>query len=370
MLLAGAALVALASPPALADVKIGIGAPLTGPAAAAGEQIRRGSDPAAKAINDAGGVNGEKIVLVYGDDASDPRQGVAVANQMVNDGVAAVMGHYNSSVAIPAAPVYAEEGIVQVAIATNPQLTEQGIETVFRISGRDDQEGEVAGRFIVDKYKDKPVGIIQDQTTYGKGIADAVKTTINAAGLQEKLYTAITPGERDYSAVVSRLKADNIAVVFFGGYHGDAGLLLRQMRDQGVQAQLITPDTVTTQEYWAITGPAGEGTLVLFGPEPRDIPAAKDAIAKIRADGYEPEGWTLYAYASLQVWAEGAKKAGSNEGAKVAAALHDGSAYQTVIGPISYDAKGDRTGDPYVLFQWRGGKLVQLSADEIAAFKP
>ncbi|WP_034852950.1 branched-chain amino acid ABC transporter substrate-binding protein [Inquilinus limosus] len=363
ILLVTAGLAALAAhAPAMAEVKLGVAGPLTGPNAAVGEQYRRGAEAAVKALNAAGGVNGEQVTIVYGDDASDPRQGVAAANELVGEGVAAVIGHYNSSVSIPASTVYAEEGVLQITPgSTNPQLTEQGIGTVFRTCGRDDQQGDVAGKFLATAYKGRKVAILHDQTTYGKGLADATKARMNGLGLTEVLYEGITVGERDFSAVVSKLKAADVDAVFFGGLHNEAGLILRQMRDQGLQAQFLSDDGTVSQEFWAITGPAGQGALVTFGPEMRDQPQAREVVAGFRAEGYEPEGYTLYTYAAVQAWAAAAQKAGSVDGAKVAAALHDGSAYDTVIGPLTFDTKGDPVGSNYVLYAWQNGKMVQLT---------
>jgi branched-chain amino acid transport system substrate-binding protein len=367
VLLVGAALAALATTPALADVKIGLGAPLTGPNASFGEQMKRGTDAAVKALNDAGGVNGQKITVVYGDDASDPRQGVAAANELVGEGVVAVIGHFNSSVSIPASAIYAEEGVVQITPAsTNPQLTEQGQKTTFRTCGRDDQQGDVAGAFIADKYKGRNVAILQDQTTYGKGLADATKAAMNKAGLTEKLYEGITVGERDFSAVVSKMKQANIDVIYFGGLHNEAGLILRQAREQGMNAQFISGDGIVTQEFWGITGDAGKGVLMTFGADQRASPAAKDVVAKFKADKYEPEGYTLYSYAAVQAWAEAATKAKSFEGPKVAEALHDGTAYKTVLGELAFDAKGDRVKTDYVFYIWNSGKYAEATPGELA----
>ena len=189
---------------------------------------------------------------------------------------------------------------------------------------------------------------------------------MNSLGLKEVMYEGITVGERDFSAIVSKMKAANVDAVFFGGLYNEGGLILRQMRDQGLKAQFLSPDGTVSQEFWGITGPSGEGALVTFGPEMRDQPKAKDAVAQFRAEGYEPEGYTLYTYAAVQVWAEAAKKAGSVDGAKVAAALHDGSAYDTVIGPLTFDAKGDPAGSNYVLYRWEDGKMVQLTDAQVA----
>lgn len=347
--------------PATAEVVLGVAGPLTGPNAAFGEQMRRGAEAAVAAINEAGGVNGEQIRLAFGDDASDARQGVAAANDLVGEGVVAVVGHFNSSVSIPASAVYAEEGVLQITPAsTNPQLTEQGFSTVFRTCGRDDQQGDVAGAYLAATYAGKNVAIIHDQTTYGKGLADATKAAMNAAGLQEKIYEGITVGERDFSAIVSKMKEAGIDAIYFGGLHNEAGLILRQSRDQGLQAQFISGDGIVTQEFWTITGDAGEGTMMTFGSVTPDMPSAADVTAKFRAEGYEPEGYTLYTYASVQVWAEAATKAGTFEAEQVAAALKDGTEYPSVIGPLAYDEKGDRKVSDYVFYVWHDGKYAPM----------
>src|SRR5262249_40720223 len=158
---------------------------------------------------------------------------------------------------------------------TNPKLTdERAGPNVFRVCGRDDQQGDVAGKYLASKFKGKKVAVIHDNSTYGKGLADETKKSMNAAGLQEVLYTAYTKGEKDYNALVSRLKAANVDVVYVGGYHTEAGQIVTQMRAQGLKAVLVAGDALVTQEYWQITGKAGEGTLMTFSPDPRKEPAA------------------------------------------------------------------------------------------------
>lgn len=347
--------------PAMAEVTIAVAGPFTGPNAAFGEQLRRGAEAAVAAINAAGGVNGEQVALVFGDDASDARQGIAAASDLVGEGAVAVIGHFNSSVSIPASAVYNEEGVLQISPAsTNPQLTEQGFPAVFRTCGRDDQQGDVAGAYLAATYAGKNVAIIHDQTTYGKGLADATKAAMNAAGLEEKVYEGITVGERDFSALVSKMKEAEIDAIYFGGLHNEAGLILRQSRDQGLQAQFISGDGIVTQEFWTITGDAGEGTMMTFGSVTPDMPSAADVAKVFRAEGYEPEGYTLYSYAAVQVWAEAAAKAGTFEAVKVADALKDGTDYPSVIGPLSFDEKGDRKVTDYVFYVWHDGKYAPM----------
>src|SRR6185436_19808966 len=190
-LLSAAALTALMalSGSAWADILIGVAGPITGPNAAFGAQLQKGAEQAAADINAAGGLNGEKIVLTIGDDVSDPKQGISVANKFVADGVKFVVGHFNSGVSIPASEVYAENGILEITpAATNPVFTERGLWNTFRTCGRDDQQGVVAGTYIAEKFKDAKIAVVHDKTPYGQGLADETKKTLNAKGMKEAMY--------------------------------------------------------------------------------------------------------------------------------------------------------------------------------------
>src|SRR6476659_11239916 len=182
---------------ASAQLKVGVAGPLTGPNAAFGAQLKNGAEQAAADINAAGGINGQQIQLVFGDDASDPKQGVSVANKMAGEGVKFVMGHFNSGVTMPASEVYQENGIYVITpSATNPRITERNMWNVFRTCGRDDQQGEVAGKYILDKFKGKKIAIIHDKTTYGQSLADAAKGFLNKDGVKEVLYEGVNTGEK------------------------------------------------------------------------------------------------------------------------------------------------------------------------------
>jgi branched-chain amino acid transport system substrate-binding protein len=330
---------------------------LTGPNAAFGEQLQKGAQAAADAINAAGGVLGQKIVLEFGDDASDPKQGVSVANKFVGDGVKFVDGHFNSGVTIPASDVYEDNGVLFVTpSATNPKITERGYWDAFRTCGRDDQQGKVAGAYILANYKGKNVAIIDDKTAYGQGLADATKGVINAGGLTEVLHDGINVGDKDFSALISKMKDLKVDLIYFGGLHTEAGAIVRQAADAGLKAQFMSGDGIVSSEFAAEAGPAAEGVLNTFAPEPRDNPNAKDVVAKFRAAGYEPEAYTLYSYSAIQVIAEGITKTGSADDAqKVAATLHSGGPWDTVLGPTSWDAKGDLTKIDYVMYIWKKG---------------
>ena len=336
--------------------------PITGQYASFGAQMKNGGELAVEDINAAGGVLGKKLDLEFGDDACDPKQAVAVANQMTGNNVALVAGHYCSGSSIPASKVYAEANIVQISPAsTNPAFTDNRAgPNIYRVCGRNDQQGGVAGKYIASHFSDKKVAFVHDKTAYGKGLADETKKAMNEAGKQEAMYEAITAGEKDYSALVSKLKQANIDLVYFGGYHTEAGLIIRQMRDQGMNTILMGGDALITQEFWSITGPAGEGTLMTFSPDPRKNPAAAEVVKRFKDKGIEPEGYVLYTYAALQAWKQAAEKAKSIESADVVKAMND-TEFDTVIGRFKFNEKGDPNLPPYAVYRWSNGTYDEIS---------
>ncbi len=347
-----------------AQIKMGVGGPFTGPNASFGAQIKQGADQAIEDINAKGGIQGQKITASYGDDVSDPKQGVSVANNFAADGVKFVIGHFNSGVTIPASEVYQENGILDITpAATNPTLTERNMWNVFRTCGRDDQQGPVAGEYIVKNFKGKKVAIVHDKTTYGQGLADEVKKTVNKGGLKEVLYEGVNIGEKDYTALVSKIKQTGAELVYFGGLYTEGGLIVRQMRDQGVKAPMMGGDGLASDEFAAIGGPGVEGTLMTFGPDARNRPEAKDVVAKFRAKKFEPEAYTLYSYAAVEVLKQAADAAKSVDPKKVAEQIKTGQKFKTVIGELSYNKKGDITRLDYVVYRWQkdpSGKVTYL----------
>jgi branched-chain amino acid transport system substrate-binding protein len=295
-----------------AQIKMGVGGPFTGPNASFGAQIKNGADQAIEDINAKGGIQGQKITATYGDDVSDPKQGVSVANKFAADGVKFVIGHFNSGVTIPASEVYQENGMLDITpAATNPTLTERNMWNVFRTCGRDDQQGPVAGAYLAKNYKGKKVAVVHDKTTYGQGLANEAKKKMNADGLKEVLFEGVNTGEKDYSALVSKIKQSGAELVYFGGLYTEGGLIVRQMRDQGVKATLMGGDGINSDEFAAIGGPGVEGTLMTFGPDARFRPEAKELVEKFRAKKFEPESYTLYAYAAVEVIKQAADAAKS-----------------------------------------------------------
>jgi branched-chain amino acid transport system substrate-binding protein len=345
-------------------VKFGVGAPITGPNAAFGAQLKNGAEQAVADINAAGGILGKQITLSVGDDVSDPKQGVSVANKFAGEGVTFVIGHFNSGVTMPASEVYAENGILEVTpAATNPKITERGLWNIFRICGRDDQQGAVAAAYIVKHFKGKRVAIVHDKTTYGQGLADETRKAINAGGLKEVMYEGINVGEKDFSALVSKLKVANVDLVYWGGVQIEGGLIVRQMRDQGVNAPLMGGDGIATDEFAAIAGPGAERTLMTFPPDPRNRPEAKPIVEKFRANKFEPESYTLYSYAAVEVIKQAAEAAKSLDPKTIAEQLRSGKKFRTVIGELSYDKKGDITRPDYTMYMWKkdaSGKITYV----------
>lgn len=355
--LAFGASIALSSAAFAQDVTIAVAGPMTGTESAFGRQMKNGAEMAVADINAAGGVNGKKLALNVEDDACDPKQARSVAEKIAGAKIPFVAGHYCSSSSIPASEAYADGNVLEITPAsTNPLFTERKLWNVARVCGRDDQQGLIAAQYIAKNFKGKNIAILNDKTTYGKGLADETKKALNKAGITEKMYESYNKGDKDFNAIVSRLKRDNIDLVYVGGYHQESGLILRQMRDQGLKTILMAGDALADKEYASITGPAGEGTLFTFGPDPREKPTAKKIVDAFKAKNIDPEGYTLYTYAAMQVWSQAAKKAGTTDPKKVMEAIKTGK-WDTVIGPIEYDAKGDIKQLDYVVYKWdaKGG---------------
>jgi branched-chain amino acid transport system substrate-binding protein len=352
---------------AQAQIKMGMTGPVTGPNAAFGAQLKNGTDQAVEDINAAGGIMGQKITLSYGDDVSDPKQGVSIANKFAGDGIKFVIGPFNSGVTMPSSEVYAENGILEITpSATNPKITERGLWNVFRTCGRDDQQGAVAAAYITKNMKGKKIAIVHDKTTYGQGLADETKKAMNKAGQKEVLYEGINLGEKDFSALVSKIKAANADLVYWGGLHTEGGLLVRQMRDQGVKAVLMGGDGITSDEFATVGGPGVEGTLMTFPPDPRKRPEAKGVVEKFRAKKFEPEAYTLYSYAAVEIIKAAAEQAKSLDPKKIAEVMHSGKKFKTVIGELGYDKKGDITRPDYVMYVWKkqpDGKITYVEMD-------
>lgn len=377
-LAAAAAVVAVGTGTATAQVKIGVAGPITGGSAAFGAQLKNGAEQAVKDINAAGGILGQKLDLVVGDDRADPKEGVSVANKFVGDGVKFVIGHFNSGVTIPSSLVYKDNSIMSITPAsTNPCVTDRKLGPcgddkkahpnllVFRTCGRDDQQGTVAGNFIAKNYANKKVVIIHDKTTYGLGLANETRKAMTAKNVKPVMFEGVNKEDKDFSALVSKIKAARADLVYWGGLHDTGGLIIRQLRDQGVKAPLMGGDGIVSDEFSVIGGPGVEGTLMTYGPDPRKRAEAKGIVDKFRAQNFEPEAYTLYSYAAVEVLKQAAEAAKSLEPKKVADKVYSGMKFKTVIGELSYDKKGDVTRLDYVMYVWKKDPSGKITYSEM-----
>jgi branched-chain amino acid transport system substrate-binding protein len=354
--------------PARADILIGMAGPLTGKNAWFGEQMERGATLAVADLNAAGGVLGQQVQLLTADDFCDPEQAVAAAKKLVSDGVTFVVGHYCSGASIPASEVYEAAGVLMISpTSSNPMLTELGRANVFRVIYRDDAAGVVAGNYLADHWHNQKIAILHDDTTFGRGVAEETKKSLNQRGVTEAIYQAYVPGKTSYGAEIDQLQASDIAVVFIGGYHTELGLMARLARDRGYQVQLVAAVSLASEDFGLIAGPAADGTLFVDVADPRGRTEAAPVVERFRAAGFEPEGYTLLAYGAVQVWAQAVEKAGSLELDTMIAALRHHQ-FDTVVGPIRFDEKGDLAVQNPVLYVWHAdgtyAPLEQTEAEE------
>jgi branched-chain amino acid transport system substrate-binding protein len=362
--LVGLALLASLALPAAAtaqDITIAIAGPLTGSEAVSGRQMTDGAALAVADINAAGGVLGRKLKFTVHDDACDPKQARSVAEKLAGAKVPFVAGHFCSASSIAASEVYADANIAQISPAsTATKFTESRLWNVARVCGRDDQQGPAAAAYIIKAFAGRNVAVLNDKNTYGKGLADETRKALNAAGFREKMFESYNRGEVDFSALVSRMKREHIDLVYVGGYPQEAGLILRQMREQGLKTVLMAGDALYDRAFASITGPDADGALFTFGADPRNNPAAKVVVERFLANKVDPEGYTLHTYAAIQVWAQAAAKVGTTDARKVMPAVKAGE-WDTVMGKLSFDAKGDIKQTGYILWKWDSkGNAVEL----------
>ena len=357
---------ALWAPAAEADIRIGVAGPMTGVYAWAGERYQRGAELAVNNLNAKGGALGQRVELIVGDDFCDADQAVALARKLASDGVVFVAGHWCSHASIPAAKVYQEAGIIMMTPGSaSARLTDEGGPNVFRIYGRDDRQGAMVADYLAEHWAGHRIAILDDGTPWGAGVADGARRRLHELGLPLALDETIAPGEDEYSALVDKMQAADVEALFLGGYHREAGLIFRQARDRGYDLELIANSAMTLEDFPMIAGPGLEGTVMAAMTDTRGRPEAADVVAQFHAQGYEPLGTTLYAYAAVQVWAQAVEAAGSLDLAAVTEVLHS-RPFDTVLGRIGFDAKGDVTGfEPWGWYVWQAdGTYVPLEQSD------
>jgi branched-chain amino acid transport system substrate-binding protein len=352
----------LHTPAAAADVRIGVAAAMTGPYAWFGEQYERAAELAVADLNARGGVLGQNVELIIGDDFCDADQAVALADKLISDGVVFVAGHWCSHASIAASKVYEGAGILMIsASSASAKLTDEGGPNVFRVFGRDDRQGNKVGDYLAEHWAGKEIAILDDGTVWGEGVADGVRRRLQERGVPVAMNATYTRGELDYSPLVSRMQAAGVDVFFVGGYHPETGLIFRQAHDRGYDARLIASSAVATEDFPMIAGPGLEGTLMVATTDMRQSSQAAEVVARFRAQGYEPLGNTLNVYAAVQVWAQAVEAAGSLDLDAVTTVMHSRQ-FDTVLGKIGFDERGDVTGfEPWGWYVWQAdGNYVPL----------
>ncbi len=340
-------------------IKIGIAGPMTGPQAKMGSDFRNGVMIAVDEWNAKGGVLGKRIEILIGDDQADPKQAVSVANKLVIDGAIGIIGHFNSSCSIPASDVYNRAGIPMITPAsTNPQLTEKGYRGVFRVCGRDDQQGLIAAEFVINKLKIKKVAILHDKTTYGQGLADEFKKSLGDK-VEVVYYGGITQGERDFKTVLTTIRGKKPELIYFGGIYPEAGLLVKQSREIGMNVPFMSGDGSIDPKFIEIAGAdAAEGTYLTFSPDPKNIPEAKGFIEAYTKRYGEIGPYSIYAYDAMNILLTAIKEAGTTEGKAIIEKLHT-LEFSGATGKIKFNEKGDVAKSPYIVWITRGGRFEE-----------
>ncbi len=339
-------------------IKIGVAGPMTGDQSKMGIDIKNGTELAVKEWNQKGGVLGKKIELLVEDDQHDPKQAVSVANKLVNAGAAGIIGHFNSSASIPASSVYSRAKIPMITPAsTNPQLTEQGFTNVFRICGRDDQQGLAAATFVTEVLKLKKVSVLHDKTTYGQGLADEF---VKALGNRVEVvyYNGIIQGDKDFRAVLTALKGKGAELLYFGGIYPEGGLIIKQARELGINIPLMSGDGVIDPKFIEIAGTASEGSYLTFSPDTKNLPSAKGFLSSYSSGYGEPGPYSIYAYDAANVLLHAIDTAKSTGGPAISKAIHE-MKHTGALGGLQWDAKGDILQSPYVVWITRNGKFEE-----------
>lgn len=328
-----------------AEILIGIAGPLSGNTMTIGEQQEIGAQAAVDHLNKKGGLLGQEIIAISVDDYCEPRQAKAVARQLIDEGVVFVAGHLCSGCSLAASKIYEDAHIIMISAAsTNPKVTDEGGPNVFRVIGRDDQQGTIAGDYLADNHSTDNIAILHDGQAYGQGLAEYTKRQLNERGVSEVLFDRYAKDQKDYQPLVDKLVSNKIDVLYIGGYEADIGIIIRQAKKSLPSLQLFSGDALASPDFLVYAGEAGAGTHFTFGQDMRQKPQAEEVAAAIREEyGFEPEGYTLYGYGAVQAWALAVSQANSLDFEAVIKALRTGT-FETVLGKIGFDEKGDVTG--------------------------
>lgn len=351
--LAGCITLALGQAAIAKDIKVAIVGAMSGPVAQYGDMEFTGAKQAIADINAKGGVKGDKLIGVEYDDACDPKQAVAVANKVINDGIRYVIGHLCSSSTQPASDIYEDEGVLMITpAATNADLTTRGYKMIMRTTGLDSDQGPTAAKYILKTVKPQRIAVIHDKQQYGEGLARSVQTSLKSLGGNIVMFEGVTAGDKDFSTLVARLKKENVDFVYFGGYYPEMGQMLRQAKQAGLHAQFMGPEGVGNSSLSNIAGDASDGMLVTLPKRYDQVPSNQPIVDALKVKKLDPTGpfvWTTYA--ALQALTTSMERSGSMEPEDIIRDLK-AKPVDTVMGPLSWDEKGDLKGFEFGIFQW------------------
>ncbi|QUP56426.1 ABC transporter substrate-binding protein (plasmid) [Ralstonia syzygii] len=363
---AAAAMPVLGLAQAEQTVRIGNAGPLTGGAAHWGKDNENGARLAVEDLNKKGLVIGGKTVkfeLLSEDDQADPRQAMVVANKLVDSGVKAMLGHFNSGAAIPASAIYSRAGIPDISVATNPQLTQQGFRNTFRIIASDDDVGVALSQFAVKALNAKKVAIIDDRTAYGQGAAEVFEKGVKGLGATIVSQQFTSDKATDFMAILTTIKSKRPDVIFYGGMDAQGGLIARQMKQLGIGAKLLGTDGLCTGEVAKISAGAVNGTLYCTrgGKALDTMPNGGDFARRYKARfGTEVLNYAPYLYDSLMTIAAAMQAANSVEPSRYLSALTKVS-YDGMTGPVTFDEKGNLKNPGFTVFTYQDGKAVRVA---------
>jgi branched-chain amino acid transport system substrate-binding protein len=353
------------------QIKIAVGVPLSGSDAIYGAAIRLGVEQAVADIDADGGFLGQKARVVVGDDGGDPKKAVAVAKGFIAAKIPFVVGHLSSATTMPTSALYADAGLLDITpTAIAPAITARGLSTVFRICGREDQQAAVAAQWLVDHHIGR-IAIVHDRTPTGKDLADATRKALAARGTKEVFYGSIEKGSHDVAALAGRIKASGAQVVLWGGGPTEAGLLVRELKDANARATLLGGFGIASDEFASLAGSAADGSMIVFPRDPRTRPAAADLLRRLKAKGTDPKGGTFYAYAAVQVIQQAAAASRSLDPKALdpkalAATMHAGTVFHTVLGDLSFDQAGDPIASDLAVYVWHKGPSGRMGYNDLA----
>jgi branched-chain amino acid transport system substrate-binding protein len=341
-------------------LKIGLAGVQSGPDGQIGSAMIHGAQIALDEWNAKGGVLGQKVEAVIRDDEGKPNQAVTVAQEIVSQDAVAVIGHFNSGCTIPASEIYRQNNLIQITPgSTNPDVTDRGFTNLFRIVGRDDQQGTVAATFAREKLKIQKIAILHNKTAYGQGLAEEVKKTFTSLGAEVVFFAGLSGEEMDFRANLSAIEKTGAQALFWGGMYGQASALLLQLRDSGSNIPFLSGDGTIVKEFLDTAGPQAKNVFLTFGPDFKSLPSAQPFLKAYRARYGEEGPYSIYGYDAVQVLLTAIEKAGTTEASKVAETLRH-TAFETCLGPVQFNEKGDLKTTNYIIWTVQDGAYTPL----------